>query len=70
MLFSQMAKDWFLSYFTQSTDGTGKVQISGGAKNKKKKKKEEDSLLLPTRLCEIARRCTTLNISLMSEREA
>ena len=47
MLFSQLAKDWFLSYFTQSTDGTGKVQISGGAKNNNKKKKIGGGQLTP-----------------------
>ena len=41
MLFSQLAKDWFLSYFIQSTGGTGKVQISGGAKNNNNKKKKK-----------------------------
>ena len=47
MLFSQLAKDWFLSYFTHSTDGTGKVQISGGAKNNNKKKKIGGGQLTP-----------------------
>lgn len=65
MLFSQLVKDLFLSYFTQSTDGTGKVQISGGAKNNNKKRRRMTTL--PARPCEIARRRTTLNITLMSE---
>lgn len=39
MLFSQLAKDLFLSYFTQSTDGTGKVRYLEGAKNNNNKKR-------------------------------